>query len=138
MDVEQLPVGIQQRMGEMELSLAEKAGLRGSGRDAPDRLVIVDGRLRGRQHLTGAIGYIRTHQVGYLPDALTSVVTSLAPGQRTPLFMTQTTCSRYSSYLRLPCEQGAWETPHSCTATCVQAPPGGQTPTPRRKSHRRH
>lgn len=102
-DVEQLSVGIQQRMAELEVSLAEITGLLGAGQD---QLVVVDGPLRGRQHLTNAIGYIKTHQVGYLPDALTPVVTALTPGQRTPLFVTQSTWSRYSWYTRLPCEPG--------------------------------
>lgn len=105
-EIEQLSVALQQRMGELEVSLAEDAGsdLAG-GPGAGDRLVVVDGPLRGRQHLTGAIGYIKTHQVGYLPDALAAVVGALAPGQRTPLFVMQTTWSRYSWYLRLPGER---------------------------------
>lgn len=65
-------------------------------------LVVVDGPLWGRQGVPGAVGYVKTHRVGYLPEAVTDVVADLKPGERTPLFVTQTTWSRYSWYLRLP------------------------------------
>jgi hypothetical protein len=102
-DIDRLSQGVQQRMSELEITLAEVAAQEASLKYGDrDRLVVVDGPLRGRQHLTGAIGYIKTHQVGYLPEALLPVVGALVPGQRTPLFVTQTSWSRYSWYLRLP------------------------------------
>ncbi|MQA89217.1 MAG: hypothetical protein GEU90_03120 [Gemmatimonas sp.] len=103
-DLESLSQALQERMIELEIEAAESASRKvgTSEADARDRLLVADGPLRGRQHLTGAIGYIKTHQVGYLPEALTPVVAALKPGQRTPLFLTQTTWSRYSWYLRLP------------------------------------
>lgn len=90
--------GIQQRLGELEISVAATAG-------ACD-LVVVDGPLSGRQNVPGAIGYVKSHRVDYLPEELAPVVARLAPGERTPLFVTQTSWSRYSWYLRLPFAQG--------------------------------
>lgn len=89
---EELWLGIQQRMGETEKEIAARHG-EGS-------LVIVDGPLSG--HMRGAVGYVKTHHVHYLPPALRPVIGRLAAGQRTPLFLTTTSWSRYSWYVRLP------------------------------------
>ncbi len=97
-DPEQLSLGLQKRMGELEVQLAAAAG----GAD----LVVVDGPLTGRQNVPGAVGYVKTHRVAYLPPTLANVVTALAPAQRTPLFVTQSSWSRYSWYLRLPGRTG--------------------------------
>jgi hypothetical protein len=67
-----------------------------------DDLLVVDGPLRGRQHLPRAIGYVKTHRVEYLTTELTAVVTRLAPGERTPVFHVGTSWHRYAWYLRLP------------------------------------
>lgn len=100
-DVEQLSLGLQQRMGELEVAVA--AGALGDlASDHHADLVIVDGPLNGRQNIAGAIGYVKTHRVAYLPPALGEVIPRLAPGQRSPLFLTQTSWSRFSWYLRLP------------------------------------
>jgi uncharacterized protein len=72
-----------------------------------DDLLVVDGPLRGRQHLPRALGYVKTHRVEYLPPVLTAVVTALAAGQRTPVFHVGTTWHRYAWYLRLPTSSGA-------------------------------
>jgi hypothetical protein len=72
-----------------------------------DDLLVVDGPLRGRQHLPRALGYVKTHRVEYLPAALTAVVTALRAGQRTPVFRVGTSWHRYAWYLRLPCPPGA-------------------------------
>src|SRR5918992_253970 len=64
-------------------------------------LVVVDGPLRGRQHLMGAVGYIKTHHVTYLAPELNAVVGRLAPGERSPLFILGTDWSRLSWYFRL-------------------------------------
>lgn len=93
-DVEALVGAVQQRMGELEIEVAAAA--------APADLVVVDGPLSGRQNVPGAIGYVKTHRVTYLPDIVGDIVRRLAPGERTPLFVTQTSWSRYSWYLRLP------------------------------------
>lgn len=85
---------VQQRLGSLEVAVAATAG----GAD----LIAVDGPLSGRENVPGAVGVIKSHQVQYLEPALTAVVGKLAAGERTPIFLTQTTWSRYSWYLRLP------------------------------------
>ncbi len=90
---EELWLGIQQRMGETEQEIA--------ARHAGDALVVVDGPLSGA-HIKGAVGYVKTHHVQYLPPALRPVIGDLGAGQRTPLFLTTTAWSRYSWYVRLP------------------------------------
>ena len=93
---EALPLALQARMAELEISAAEAAC------DGDCDLLVVDGPLRGRGHLPNAVGFIKTHQVAYLPAAQHGVVGALAPGQRTPVFATGTAFSRYACYLRLP------------------------------------
>src|SRR5581483_3397534 len=92
-----LALALQERMGEAELEAAEVACAVGDV-----DVVVLDGSLRGRQHLTGAVGYVKTHHVTYLPPELNAVVGRLAPGERSPLFTLGTTWSRISWYLRLP------------------------------------
>lgn len=100
-----LTLALQEQMGEAELAAAEAAC------DSGDvDLVVLDGPLRGRQHLTGAVGYVKTHHVTYLPPELNAVVARLAPGERSPLFVLGTTWSRISWYFRLP---GAGDSPWS-------------------------
>lgn len=93
-DYADLALAVQQRMGALEVRLAEQAG------DAD--LIVVDGPLTGRQHLPGAVGYVKTHRVAYLPPVVDDVLARLAAGERTPLFLTTTSWSRFSWYLRLP------------------------------------
>jgi hypothetical protein len=93
---EALPLALQARMGELEIAAAEAAC------EGDCDLLIVDGPLRGRGHLPHAVGFIKTHQVAYLPQAQHAVVTALEAGQRTPVFATGTAFSRYACYLRLP------------------------------------
>ena len=90
----ELALAVQQRMGELEVTLAHRAG--------EADLLVVDGPLTGRQDIPHAIGYVKTHRVAYLPPPVDAVVGELAPGERTPLFLTTTRWSRYSWYLRLP------------------------------------
>lgn len=105
-----LVLGVQQRMSELEVELAARAG------DAD--LIVVDGPLRGRQRLANAIGYVKTHQVAYLPSVVEGIVSALAPGERTPIFLTTTTWSRYSWYMRLPGGVGhAWAGVVRCEAS---------------------
>jgi hypothetical protein len=91
---EDLWLGLQQRMGELEGSIAE------ANADAP--LIVVDGPLSHRRHVPGAVGYIKTQHVQYLPPALRPILGQLRPGDRTPLFLTTTSWSRFSWYLKLP------------------------------------
>jgi hypothetical protein len=74
--------------------------------DASD-LLIVDGPLRGRQHLPRVLGYIKSHHATYLPPELNAIVRALAPGQRTPAFHMGTSWDRHSWYLRLPGPAGS-------------------------------
>ena len=90
---EELWLGIQQRMGDLEAHVAHKAG--------GGELLVVDGPLSHARDLENAVGYIKTQKVQYLPLELRSVLTSLPAGYRTPLFLTTTSWSRYSWYLRL-------------------------------------
>lgn len=93
---EALPLALQARMAELEIAAAEEACNGGCD------LLIVDGPLRGRVHLPNAVGFIKTHQVAYLPPDQHGVVNALEAGQRTPVFATGTAFSRYACYLRLP------------------------------------
>jgi hypothetical protein len=97
-DADTLRAGLQERRRKLEIQVAA------SGLTAD--LVVVDGPLSGRPDLPNAIGYVKTHHVAYLPPLVSDVVPALAPGQRTPLFVTQTQYSRYAWYLRLPYGEG--------------------------------
>ena len=63
--------------------------------------MVMDGPLRGRQRIPGAIGYVKSHRVQYLSAGPRAVVARLSPRQRTPIFLIQTKFTRYSWYLRL-------------------------------------
>lgn len=65
-------------------------------------LLVVDGPLRGRGSLPRTLGYVKAQQKQYLPDRLISVVTSLKPGQRTPIFRIGGIYERLTWYVRLP------------------------------------
>lgn len=109
-DEEMLVNAVQERMRDLEVRVAREA--------ARAELLVVDGPLRGRQDLPNAIGYVKTHQVAYLPALVSDVVPALAAGQRTPLFLTQTRWSRYMWYLRLPGEKGhPWSGVVRCQAS---------------------
>lgn len=93
-DDDALVACVQSRMGQLEVATA--------GRAERAELTVVDGPLSGRQNVRGAVGYVKTHHTAYLPPVVEGVVAALAPGERTPVFVTQTSWSRYSWYLRLP------------------------------------
>lgn len=65
-------------------------------------LLIVDGPLRGRGSLPRTLGYVKAQQKQYLPEKLIGVVTSLKPGQRTPIFRIAGIYERLTWYVRLP------------------------------------
>jgi len=90
---EELWLGIQERMGDLEGLIAES--------QANAALVVVDGPLSHRRHVEGAVGYVKTQHVQYLPDDLRATLGGLPVGYRTPLFLTTTSWSRFSWYLRL-------------------------------------
>lgn len=113
---EQLRLAVQQRMAALETKVALDSGAREAD------LVVIDGPLR--HALPGAIGYVKTHHVQYLPESVAGVVSRLEPGQRTPLFVATTSWSRYSWYLRLP---GAAGHPWAGVVRCEAS---GDLPTP--------
>jgi hypothetical protein len=85
--------------GDLEGRVAVETMESGEGRAD---LLVVDGPLGDRRHIPGAVGYVKTHHVSYLPAALQLVVTGLGAGDRTPLFAIGDRRFRYSWYLRLP------------------------------------
>jgi hypothetical protein len=93
-----LEVGLQVARDGLEVTVAEEQAGAADG-----RLVVVDGPLHHRDHLPGAVGYVKSHRVEYLDEpVLRRVVTGLAPGQRSPLFLIDSGWARWSWYLRLP------------------------------------
>jgi hypothetical protein len=91
---------LQERMAHREVDAAEAA--RAECTDPDGALVVLDGPLAGRHHITGAVGMVKTHDVAYLPPDLHRLVSGLTPGARTPLFAISGRFSRFSWYLRLP------------------------------------
>lgn len=98
--LDELTLGVQRRLAELEVELA------GAWRRQPtavtDDLLVCDGPLRGRTNLARTVGYVKTHQTAYLPDAQLRVVGELGPGQRSPVFTMGTSWQRRSWYVRLP------------------------------------
>jgi hypothetical protein len=101
--IDQLSLALQQRLTEAEVQLALAYRAR---HPAADDLLVVDGPLRGRNHLDRTVGYIKTHHASYLPAEQAAVVTALRPGQRTPAFTMGTSWRRTSWYLQLPSTAG--------------------------------
>jgi hypothetical protein len=97
--LDQLSLALQGALAEAEVQLALL--FRAQHPDGDD-LLVVDGPLRGRSHLERTVGYVKTHHASYLPATQATVVASLAPGQRTPVFTMGTSWRRSSWYLRLP------------------------------------
>ena len=95
--LDQLMRAVHERMARAEVTIAEEAR-----RDESIGLVVIDGPLRGRQHIHDAIGFIKSHEVAYLPPELHRIVGTLGSGQRTPVFTIGDSFSRHSWYLRLP------------------------------------
>jgi hypothetical protein len=99
-----LSQALQRRLGDVEVqvAVAARAAVTDHGVPAGGDLLVIDGPLRGRQHLPRAIGYIKSHRSTYLPPQLNALVGTLRPGQRTPVFLIGTTWDRHTWYLRLP------------------------------------
>jgi hypothetical protein len=104
-----LSQGLQRRLAEIEMvtAVAARSSVHGHGLPTDDDLLVIDGPLRGRQHLPRALGYIKSHHSTYLPPELNTLVGRLTPGQRTPVFLMGTSWDRHSWYLRLPGAPGA-------------------------------
>ena len=98
--IDKLLLGLQGQLGNLEVEVAAR-------NDPEGALVVLNGPVsRGRYQIPGALGYVKTHRVSYLPSRVSDVVSRLRPWERTPIFLTQTTWSRYSWYLRLPGGEG--------------------------------
>ena len=94
---EHLIDGVQAQLQALEVGVSEEA------RAGSDDLLVVDGPLRsGRMHLPYVLGYVKTHRVEYLPRELSTVVTQLRAGQRSPVFDLGSRWRRHAWYLRLP------------------------------------
>jgi hypothetical protein len=106
-----LSQALQRRLGDVEMATAAEARSithdHGPDKHPDDDLLVIDGPLRGRQHLPRALGYIKSHRTTYLPPELNAMVGTLEPGQRTPVFLMGTSWDRHSWYLRLPGTPGA-------------------------------
>lgn len=100
-EASKLPAAVQAPLTALEIDISSMA------RDGSADLLVVDGPLRNRRQLPRTIGYVKTQQKQYLPATLTPVVTSLKPGQRTPVFHLGTVWGGWSWYLRLPGASGA-------------------------------
>ena len=103
-----LSSALQRRLADMEVLVAVSARSQLAAHGVTgDDLLVVDGPLRGRNHLPRAIGFIKSHRTAYLPPALHSMVGALAGGERTPVFLMGTSWDRHAWYLRLPCLPGS-------------------------------
>jgi hypothetical protein len=103
-----LSLAVQRELADTELAAATAARSRhGPADDTADDMLVVDGPLRGRQHLPRVIGFVKSHRSDYLPPQLGGVVAALRTGQRTPVFRLGSSWERHTWYLRLPCRPGA-------------------------------
>jgi hypothetical protein len=117
-DIEGLMLAVHERMTHTEAAIAQAVRA-----DESVDLVVVDGPLRGRQHLEATIGFVKSHAVAYLPPELHRMVVTLGAGQRTPVFTIGTSWSRHSWYLRLPGPAGSpWSGVVRCECSSDLAP----------------
>lgn len=99
-ELNKLPTAVQGPLTALEVKVS------GAARSDGD-LLVVDGPLRNRRQLPRTLGYIKTQHSQYLDARLTSVVTALESGQRSPVFRLGTAWGGWSWYLRLPVTVGA-------------------------------
>ena len=121
--MEKLSLAMQRQLTDLEVDVATKHRAVSSGEPADD-LLLVDGPLRGRAHLSRTVGYVKTHHTAYLGATHAAVVAALRSGERTPVFAMGTSWSRYSWYLRLPARSNApWAGVTRCEASADLSPP---------------
>ncbi|TDB75622.1 hypothetical protein [Micromonospora sp. KC723] len=99
-ELSKLPAAVQAPLTALEVEVSDAARVDGD-------LLVVDGPLRARRQLPRTLGYIKTQHSQYLDARLTSVVTGLRPGERSPVFRLGTAWGGWSWYLRLPVSLGA-------------------------------
>lgn len=99
-ELSKLPASVQGPLTALEVEVSGAERVDGD-------LLVVDGPLRNRRQLPRTIGYIKTQHSQYLPAALSTVVTALRAGQRSPVFKLGTAWGGWSWYLRLPGSGGA-------------------------------
>jgi hypothetical protein len=102
-DPDVLRRGTQERLRRLERRIIDRAQ---GPRPEDVALLVLDGPLDGSVEVPHAVGYVKTHHVAYLPDEVRPVVAALTPGERTPLFLAQSSWSRFSWYQRLPYGSG--------------------------------
>lgn len=91
---EDLYLGIHETMTDLETQIVPEVG--------SDDLIVFDGPLRGRS-VERSVGLIKTQHVQYLEVEEQQVVSTLAAGERSPLFTIGAGgFARWSWYLRLP------------------------------------
>jgi hypothetical protein len=113
---EALWLAVQEQMGQAERRVAEAAAFGSDG----EALVVLDGTLRGRDHLAGVVAMVKSHQVRYLADSPARTLAELTPSQRTPVFKILGAFDRYSWYVRLP-TQSAEGVPFAGVVRCETA-----------------
>jgi hypothetical protein len=117
-DIDALSLALQNRLTDLETVVTRQA-VGATGAD----LVLVDGPLRDRLDVPGAVGYVKTHRVAYLPPVVEEIVAALQPGERTPLFVLSGPHSRFSWYQRLPCwHSHSWAGIVRCEVSADQSP----------------
>ncbi len=153
-----LSTALQQRLTELELIAAVNARRHDPAHGTSDgsELLVVDGPVRGREHLPRVLGFIKSHQIAYLEPRLHGMVASLASGERTPVFLIGGSWDRFSWYLRLPGPPShpgpaspgwsarptspppRWSRWRACPRPCSPGSPrrSSRTPGPRRTSIR--
>jgi hypothetical protein len=100
-EMSKLPVAIQRPLTDLEMEISATARTDGD-------LLVVDGPLRQRRHLPRTLGYVKRQEGKYLSPELSTVVTALRPGQRSPIFAARPAAwGGWSWYLRLPGSGGA-------------------------------
>lgn len=122
---DQLSLALQGAMAELENEVSARAAEESA--DEPF-VLIVDGPLRERHRLPGAIGYVKTHHRSYLPEPLAPVIGELRAAQRTPLFLIDGRLRRWSWYVRLPAEvTHMWAGVVRCEASAGLTPAAAAT-----------
>ncbi|HEY0697958.1 MAG TPA: hypothetical protein VGD43_09125 [Micromonospora sp.] len=94
-ELAKLPAAVQAPLTALEVEVSRTVR-------TDDDLLVVDGPLRNRRQLPRTIGYVKTQHSQYLEARHSAVVTSLGPGERSPVFALGTAWGGWSWYLRLP------------------------------------